>query len=203
MNADDIGTHYRRLLAEHGDSPQAVQYSCIQSQERRFELLADIGDLRYKRILDFGCGTGQLGSYLERNGIEIEYFGTDIVQEFLTLCRSKFPKGHFEEFSRLSQMNFDYIFIGGVFNNKMANNQAFYQETIRKLFPMCRLGISFNMMSAYVDYQDSALFYEYPENVFGFIKRDITPFVTLRNDYEVKPGVVPFDFTVYAYRGGQ
>ena len=203
MNTDDIGTHYRRLLAEHGDSPQAVQYSCIQSQERRFELLADIGDLRYKRILDFGCGTGQLGSYLERNGIEIEYFGTDIVQEFLTLCRSKFPKGHFEEFSRLSQMNFDYIFIGGVFNNKMANNQAFYQETIRKLFPMCRLGISFNMMSAYVDYQDSALFYEYPENVFGFIKRDITPFVTLRNDYEVKPGVVPFDFTVYAYRGGQ
>ena len=203
MNTDDIGTHYRRLLAEHGDSPQAVQYSCIQSQERRFELLADIGDLRYKRILDFGCGTGQLGSYLKRNGIEIEYFGTDIVPEFLTLCRSKFPKGHFEEFSRLSQMNFDYIFIGGVFNNKMANNQAFYQETIRKLFPMCRLGISFNMMSAYVDYQDSALFYEYPENVFGFIKRDITPFVTLRNDYEVKPGVVPFDFTVYAYRGGQ
>lgn len=203
MNTDDIGTHYRRLLAEHGDSPQAVQYSCIQSQERRFELLADIGDLRNKRILDFGCGTGQLGSYLERNGIEIEYFGTDIVQEFLTLCRSKFPKGRFEEFSRLSQMNFDYIFIGGVFNNKMANNQAFYQETIRKLFPMCRLGISFNMMSAYVDYQDSALFYEYPENVFGFIKRDITPFVTLRNDYEVKPGVVPFDFTVYAYRSGQ
>jgi hypothetical protein len=27
--------------------------------------------------------------------------------------------------------------------------------------------------------------------------------VTLRNDYEVKPGVVPFDFTVYAYRSGQ
>jgi SAM-dependent methyltransferase len=203
MNTDDIGTHYRRLLAEHGDSPQAVQYSCIQSQERRFELLADIGDLRNTRILDFGCGTGQLGSYLERNGIEIEYFGTDIVQEFLTLCRSKFPKGHFEDFSHLSHMKFDYIFIGGVFNNKMANNQAFYQETIRKLFPMCRLGISFNMMSAYVDYQDSALFYEYPENVFGFIKRDITPFVTLRNDYEVKPGVVPFDFTVYAYRSGQ
>jgi hypothetical protein len=25
----------------------------------------------------------------------------------------------------------------------------------------------------------------------------------LRNDYEVKPGVVPFDFTVYAYRHGQ
>lgn len=203
MNTDDIGAHYRRLLAEHGDSPQAVQYSCIRSQERRFELLAEIDDLRNKRILDFGCGTGQLGSYLERNGIEIEYFGTDIVQEFLALCRKKFPKGHFEEFSSLSHMKFDYIIIGGVFNNKMENNQAFYRETLRKLFPMCKLGIAFNMMSAYVDYQDSALFYEYPENVFGFIKREITPFVTLRNDYEVKSGIVPFDFTVYAYRSGQ
>jgi len=27
MNTDDISAHYRRLLAEHGDTPQAVQYS--------------------------------------------------------------------------------------------------------------------------------------------------------------------------------
>jgi hypothetical protein len=68
---------------------------------------------------------------------------------------------------------------------------------------MTRLGLAFNMMSAYVDYQDPGLFYEYPENVFGFLKKEITPYVALRNDYEVKPGVVPFDFTVYAYRGGK
>ena len=203
MHSDDISAHYRRLLAEHGDSPQAVQYSCTKTQERRFELLAGIGDLHQKRILDFGCGTGHLGTYLSRQGIEVEYYGTDIVGEFLTLCRSKFPHGRFEEFSRLSHLQFDYIFVGGVFNNRMADNSRFYEDTIRELFPMCRIGLSFNMMSAYVDYQDPDLFYEYPEKVFSFLKREITPFVNLRNDYEVKPGVVPFDFTVYAYRGGQ
>jgi len=203
MNSDDISTHYRRLLAEHGDTPQAVQYSSAQSQERRFEILAGVGDLQQKRIFDFGCGTGQLGQYLQRQGIECEYFGTDIVDEFLALCKNKFPQGNFEKFSYFSGMQFDYIFIGGVFNNKMASNKKLYEDTLRSLFPMCREGIAFNMMSAYVDYQDSELFYEYPENVFGFIKREITPFVTLRNDYEVKLGVVPFDFTVYAYRSGQ
>jgi SAM-dependent methyltransferase len=203
MNTDDISTHYRRLLAEHGDTPQAVQYSSAQSQERRFEMLAGIGDLRHKRIFDFGCGTGQLGQYLQRQGIDCEYFGTDIVDEFLALCKNKFPQGKFEELNYFYGMQFDYIFICGVFNNKMASNKTFYEDTLRSLFPMCKEGVAFNMMSAYVDYQDSELFYEYPENVFGFIKREITPFVTLRNDYEVKPGVVPFDFTVYAYRSGQ
>lgn len=203
MNTDDISAHYRHLLAEHGDSPQAVQYSCKNSQDRRFELLAGIGDLRNKRILDFGCGTGQLGSYLQAQGIDFEYYGTDIVEEFLTLCQGKFPQGTFEKFDRLSHLEFDYVFVGGVFNNKMANNSQFYQETVAKLFSMCRLGLSFNMMSAYVDFQAPNLFYEYPEKVFGFLKREVTPFVTLRNDYEVKPGVVPFDFTVYAYRSGQ
>ena len=203
MDTADISAHYRRLLAEHGDTPQAVQYSCTQSQERRFEMLAGIGDLQHKRILDFGCGTGQLGHYLKRQDINFEYFGTDIVDEFLTLCRNKFPRGNFEEFSFFSKMQFDYIFISGVFNNKIENNRAFYEKTLRLLFPICKLGIAFNMMSSYVDYQDPALFYEYPENVFGYIKREITPFVVLRNDYEVKGGVVPFDFTVYAYRSGQ
>lgn len=203
MNTNDLSEHYRNLLAVHGDSPLAAQYSCQQSQERRFELLADIGDLHQKRILDFGCGTGQLGSYLANRGIEFDYFGTDIVSDFLTLCRKKFPKGHFEEFSSISNLQFDYIFVSGVFNNLRSDNTQFYQETVRQLFSMCSIGLSFNMMSTYVDFKDPGLFYEYPEHVFSFLKREVTPFVTLRNDYEVKPGVVPFDFTVYAYRGGK
>ena len=203
MKTSDIGEHYRGLLAKYGDSPQAAQYSSRSSQERRFELLAAIGDLNNKKILDFGCGTGHLGSYLTEQGLEFEYFGADIVSEFLTLCREKFPAGHFDELSSLSHLKFDYIFVSGVFNNKRKDNSQFYQDTIRQLFSMCNIGLSFNMMSNYVDYKDPGLFYEYPENVFRFLKREITPFVTLRNDYEVKSGIVPFDFTVYAYQTGQ
>jgi SAM-dependent methyltransferase len=203
MNTSDIGQHYRGLLAKYGDSPQAAQYSSQSSQERRFEILSSIGDLHNKKILDFGCGTGQLGCFLANQGIEFQYFGTDIVSEFLILCREKFPEGRFEEFSAFSHLKFDYIFVSGVFNNLRLDNSQFYQDTIKQLFSMCNIGLSFNMMSNYVDYKDPGLFYEYPENIFRFLKREVTPFVTLRNDYEVKPGVVPFDFTVYAYKNGQ
>jgi len=56
------------------------------------------------------------------------------------------------------------------------------------------------MMSTYVDFFDPGLFYERPERAFGFVKNEIAPFVILRHDYQVKPGVTPFEFIIYAYR---
>ena len=199
----DLKTHYRELLATHGDSPQAVQYSSLESQERRFDILAEIGNLNGCRILDFGCGTGQLNEYLIRKGIIVQYSGVDIVDEFLTLCRNKFPHSRYGKFEEFEGEMFDYIMVSGVFNNRMHDNVSFYQNTIKSLFGMALRGLSFNMMSAYVDYEDEGLFYEYPEKVFAFLKHNVTPFVKLRNDYEVKLAAPPFDFTVYAYRGGQ
>ena len=200
MDFDKLTEHYRTLLKKHGDSPEAVQYSSPESQERRFQILLDIGDLEGKKILDFGCGTGQLGAYLNRVCCKVDYSGVDIVPEFIDLCKSKFPMGRFGFIDDFSEMEFDYIFVSGVFNNKINDNITFYKESIKKLYSMAKIGVSFNMMSAYVDYKDENLFYEYPENVFKFIKSEVTPYVVLKNDYEVKKDVVPFDFTVYAYR---
>jgi SAM-dependent methyltransferase len=199
----DLQAHYRDLLRQHGDSPQAVQYSSRETQERRFEKLIGIGELQGCSVLDFGCGTGQLHDYLSRQGLQVHYHGIDIVDEFLTLCRTKIPNGNFGSLEQFRDQQFDYVMVGGVFNNLIEDNRGFYQETLKTLFAMTRKGLSFNMMSAYVDYQDEGLFYEYPEQVFSFLKRQVTPYVTLLNNYQVKPGVPPFDFTVYAYRGGQ
>lgn len=199
----DLQAHYRDLLRQHGDSPQAVQYSSRETQERRFEKLVNVADLNGCSILDFGCGTGQLQDYLLRQGVKVRYHGVDIVDEFLTLCQEKFPEGRFGQLQDFQGQQFDYVLVAGVFNNLIEDNTAFYQSTLKTLFGMANKGLSFNMMSAYVDYQDEGLFYEYPEKVFAFLKREVTPFVTLRNEYEVKPGVPPFDFTVYAYRAGQ
>jgi cyclopropane fatty-acyl-phospholipid synthase-like methyltransferase len=199
----DLQAHYRDLLRKHGDSPQAAQYSSRETQERRFEKLVDVADLNGCSILDFGCGTGQLQDYLLRHDVNVRYHGVDIVDEFLTLCQEKFPQGRFGQLQDFQGQQFDYVLVAGVFNNLMEDNTAFYQSSLKTLFSMASKGLSFNMMSAYVDYQDEGLFYEYPEKVFAFLKREVTPFVALHNDYEVKAGLPPFDFTVYAYRSGQ
>jgi cyclopropane fatty-acyl-phospholipid synthase-like methyltransferase len=200
---EDLQSHYKNLFIQHGDSAEAVQYASRESQERRFKFLVEVGDLNGKSILDFGCGTGQLYAYLQTQGVTVSYHGVEIVDEFIELCQSKYPSQSFGKIDAFEGKNFDYVFVSGVFNNLIKNNREFYQSTLKKLFGMTRIGLSFNMMSAYVDYQDPGLFYEYPENVFSFLKKEITPYVSLRNDYEVKTGVIPFDFTVYAYRGGK
>lgn len=195
-----IKEHYEALLQEHGDSHLSAQYSSRESQEVRFRILADIADLNGKRILDFGCGTGHLATYLKANGVSCEYTGVDIVPGFFPVAREKNPEARFGLMEEFRWETFDYAFVSGVFNNRMDHNEAFYQQTVRQLLDMVTGGLAFNMMSTYVDYQDEGLYYEDPLKAFAFVKA-LTPFVTLRHDYLVKPNSIPFEFAIYAYKG--
>lgn len=195
-----LENHYRSLLFNHGDSAESAQYSSRESQERRFEILVQIANLNGTKILDFGCGSGHLATYLNSNNVKFSYTGVDVVEEFFDIARKKNPDSRFGVMEDFEHEKFDYVFISGVFNNKRKGNRKFYQDSLRKLFGMCTKGIAFNLMSAYVDYQDPDLFYESPERAFRFVKKEITPFVQLRHDYEVKPGVIPFEFAIYAFK---
>jgi len=193
--------HYRMLLAKYGDSAEAAQYSSRESQFRRFAALARIGDLRGKRVLDFGCGTGALHDYLVTVGqMPALYHGVDIVSEFFDIARQKIPGGQFCHPDTLGDARCDYAFVSGVFNNRKRGNRKFWQESVRSLFARCDIGLAFNMMSTHVDYRDPSLFYENPAIAFTYVKREITPFVSLNHDYLPKPGSVPFEFVIYAYR---
>ena len=197
---DRVSEHYRTLLKQHGDSAESAQYSSRESQECRFSQLIKIGQLEGSKILDFGCGTAHFATYLKSLNINVQYTGADTVEEFFSVAKKKHPQHRFGLYEEFSKERFDYVFISGVFNNKRRDNRNFYQNWIRELFSLCDRGLAFNMMSTYVDYKDKNLFYEKPERAFSFVKSEITPFVTLRHDYEVKQDVIPFEFVIFAYR---
>lgn len=197
--SDAVHAHYRKLLQAHGDTHEAAQYSSRESQEARFRALTEIADLRGKKVLDFGCGTAHLATYLKEHGIDCDYVGVDFVTEFFPFAREKHPQHRFGTWEEFRGETFDYAFVSGVFNNKTDENEAFYKRTVEEIFSRVRMGFAFNMMSTYVDYFDEGLYYVSPESVFGFVKT-LTPFVTLRNDYQVKPGSIPFEFSIYAYK---
>lgn len=195
----DVQAHYRKLLETHGDSHEAAQYSSKESQEARFGVLTAIADLQGAKILDFGCGTAHLATYLKEHGVDCEYVGVDFVTEFFDYALRKHPNHRFGTWDDLKGETFDYAFVSGVFNNKTESNESFYKETVKDIFARVRKGFAFNMMSTYVDYFDEGLYYVQPESVFAYMK-SLTPFVALRNDYQVKPGSIPFEFTIYAYK---
>ena len=196
-----IREHYRSLLIKHGDSAEAAQYSSRESQERRFRQLVRIGDLRGMRLLDFGCGSGHLATYLQTQGIEVRYTGVDIVPELLEMGRVKHPSQRFGQLADFAHERFDYVLVSGVYNNRRSGNRRFWQQSVRELFALCDRGLAFNMMSKYVDYEDEDLFYEQPEKAFAFVKKELTPYVNLIHDYLVKDGSIPFEFCIQALRG--
>ena len=195
----NLEDHYRSLLEAHGDTHVSAQYSSRESQEARYRVLCQIADLNDSAVLDWGCGTGHLLTYLAMNGVECSYTGVDIVPELLDIGRAKHPRHRFGEMTDIEEEIFDWVLISGVFNNKISDNEKFFRDHVGMLWRRCRQGMSFNLMSRWVDYEDPELWYAQPEEVFAFMK-SLTPYVTLRNDYVVKDTRVPFEFVIYAYR---
>jgi SAM-dependent methyltransferase len=196
---EDIRAHYQGLLSAHGDSHYSAQYSSRESQEARYTILSQVADLNGTRVLDWGCGTGHLATWLAEQGMNCRYTGVDIVPEFLEIGRQKHPEHRFGQMKDFEHESFDWILVSGVFNNRMDDNAAFFRDHVADLWKRCSKGLAFNLMSAWVDFEAPDLWYARPEEIFAQMKT-LTPFVTIRNDYVVKSTSIPFEFVVYAYR---
>jgi SAM-dependent methyltransferase len=101
----------------------------------KFQLLLAQGLSPDARVLDVGCGTGQLtealADYLSPVGL---YYGTDIAAEAVAFCQKKFHRANFffvqNEMTRvpLTGIQFDFIYLGSVFTHM-------YPEEIQALLP--------------------------------------------------------------------
>ncbi|MDX1677258.1 class I SAM-dependent methyltransferase [Arsukibacterium sp.] len=198
---DLLSSHYNTLADTYGYSPHAVQQSSYETQERRLQILLEgFTDFKNKKILDFGCGTGHLFRLLQQRGFAGEYVGYDISAGLINLARENNEDGRFELrniFEQPPEEKFDLVFISGVFNNDIGQNESFLQSVLKILFAVTEEGIAFNCLSTFVDFKADGLFYFNPCQVFEFCKEQLTPCVNLRHDYEIKPGVVPFEFSCY------
>ena len=200
-----MAAHYSSLAKRHGDSPRATQWRGSRSQERRFDILFGIGDMSRAKILDFGCGTGaMLESLRRRYDYTGEYVGCDISAGMLKIARAKFPKARFETMDLFAEPPpelFDYVFVSGAFNNDHPDALAFVHEAVPRLFARARLGMAFNALSAYAGKRVVELIYLDPAETFDWVRREVTPLVTLRHDYRIEDEGEPEDFTIYLRRG--
>jgi SAM-dependent methyltransferase len=195
--------HYERLFRRYGDTPDAADWDNRETRERRFAVLSEVAPLAEASVLDFGCGTGELLGYLLRNcRFHGEYTGWDLSEPLLEAARAKFPGVRFQRREILSegiQEDFDYILVSGTFNTDFGQAESFMREAIQLLFRHARKALAFNLLSIHAETHNAGLYYASPETVFDFCRTRLSPRVTVRHDYRLKPGIPPYDFTVYVY----
>ncbi len=200
-----IQQHYKNLFKEHGNSPKSVQWSDELTQKNRFEILSQISG-EINSVIDLGCGLAHYFEFVKEQGFKGKYLGLDFVSEFVEANRDSFKdcrNAEFEVFDIMRDIipsGYDYIVISGMFNNKIEQNEALIFDVVEKCFKACQKGVAFNALSKYVDYFDEGLYYSDPLRVFDFCKRNLTRSVTLRHEYILKPGSIPYEYTVYLYK---
>lgn len=191
-----IITYYENCLERDQDEAKMVGWRSKRRQDLRFKIVSQIDDLNHNSVLDLGCGLGALGEFFQKQEIQVDYTGYEICGRMVNMAKNLRPYLRIKEVDILEddvQERFDWILSSGVFNLRLNDNRAFLEKMLARSFEICKLGVSVNMLSTYVDYQDVELYYARPEEVFALAKT-MTRRVALRYDY------MPYEFTVYLYK---
>ncbi len=196
LSKEYVISFFDKNLMLHGDRPEAVRWSST-GQLLHYQAMLDIGDMNGARILDFGCGKGDLYQFLKDRGIGVAYSGFDINEKLISLAGQKFPGVDFRVFDAEKdelEEDFDYILLCGVFNLQVQGLDELVKNTLIKLFRHCRIALAFNALSAHNPQKDFELHYTSPGEMFAFAVQNLSPLVSLRHDRML------YDFTMFVYK---
>lgn len=203
--SESLKSYYQGLYAKFGNSHQSVQHVSKEAQNVRFKIFLEQISNK-SRVVDLGCGLGDMLAFFRDNGFTGDYLGLDFVPEFIYSAEKKFSddrKSKFKLFdihSDAMPLGYDHVLISGVFNNKTTDNFSFMKSALTKSFAACEKSVIFNALSTYVEYEDPTLFYIDPMVIFDMCKQEMTPFVNLKHDYVTKIGGYPYEFTLSLYK---
>lgn len=185
---------YSKAFEENGETHASVRWATKEGQERRFEVLAQIGDLEGAIILDVGCGLGHFREWLTERSIHVSYTGLDITGRLIDQARMRAPQCEFILDSILSHdfqgRKFDYVFASGLFADYPKGGIHWMTQAIASMWSLCNKGLAFNSLSLWTNVREFGELHADPAETINFC-HTLTDWVTLRHDYH------PRDFTVF------
>jgi len=195
MNDDEVRAvleRYDRRLAELGPVPEALGWT-KNRHVLRYHVLLEPWRLERERVLDFGCGFGDMYAYCREKLPGVRYEGIDLNPSLIETGRARYPDARLRAVHALRdglEGTWDIIVASGVFNIRLGDNWAFIRHAFDLFATHSTRGFAANFLSNRVDYELADTFHADPAKVldlaYGYSNR-----VVLRNDY------MPFEFTVY------
>lgn len=203
---DAISKDYSQRVTDYGSTPSAVGWSDLETQRLRFIQLQKIIEVNEHAfsLSDLGCGYGAFVQTLPENLQQrmSAYKGYDISEKMIEVAKENFksdPKYTFFLSSNIQEKT-DYVIASGIFNHHFGADAkdwwAHIIKTISHMHEQAKKGIAFNIMSAYVDYQEDYIYYCDPMDMLRVCLDSFGRNVRLYHDYNL------FEFTILIKKGG-
>jgi SAM-dependent methyltransferase len=151
-----IESYYTRRVRKYGAVPLGVDWSCVATQELRFEQLLKLCDFSQSRSLsDLGCGYGALSSYIAKHysGTIIDYLGIDVSSAMIREARIRCKRRRLVKFvvGHTSPRVTDYAVASGIFNVKLNAPidvwESLIGRTLMDLRATTRYGFAVNFLA--------------------------------------------------------
>jgi hypothetical protein len=187
-----VADYYTGKLREHGPTHQGVDWNSSESQLLRFEQFMRLFTAGERvAVLDYGCGYGAFGDYLQSAGVELEYVGYDVSSEMVEVARERATDRAGWSFTtaREELKSADVTVASGVFNVRVGTDIESWREytldTITELASLSRRGLGFNMLTSYSDPErmTDRLYYGDPCFYFDWCKHNLSRHVAVLHDY--------------------
>lgn len=193
--------YYQELFKRYGYSPKTLGWD-KQKQYLRFSvLMSEFKGLISPRILDIGCGFGDLNYLLKDTFSEYSYTGIDITPELIATAKEKYAGEYNIKFilgdfiAEKFDSSFDVVVASGTFNTKFSSgrNKEFIKNAMAKAFEIANEGVAFDFLSDKVDFQHEHTFHSSPEEILSMAYSHSRNLI-LYNNY------MPFEFSVIVFK---
>lgn len=205
-----VNAFYRSALERFGPGhSMAVWWASTAAQERRFEVLAEVGPWEGASVADVGCGLGDLFAFFEARGLAVRYEGFDINPAMVAAARAKHPHPR----ARFSLRDvaasglprrFDYAVASGTFNIRVRGHAAYMRAALEAMYARCRRAVAFNVLTPIPEgHPDRELMGRLYGNRLFFHAR-LEPLAAwcgrLARRVEVRTGYRDWDATLFLFR---
>jgi SAM-dependent methyltransferase len=143
---------YRAAARRHGAGFGSLLWASQRTQALRFDAMERIVEFAGRRVLDVGCGRGDLLDFLDERGVRVEsYVGIEGVAELAGAARAKEREGvqvieaDFVAEPHRMFVGAQVVAISGALNTMGAD--AFYR-TLRRAYEAASEALVFNFLSS-------------------------------------------------------
>lgn len=187
---------YGERLRAHGASARALGWGSREHQVARFAVAASMCDLGGKRVLDYGCGFGDLLGHLHGEGVTpAEFVGVDVNPDFIAVAGARYPGARFFVNDMASEgptaWSADVVVMLGLLNYRQPglDNLAFAARMLRLAFQWARECVicDFHSDVETPGYTREDWINYYPPARIVELGLSLTPFVAVRHDYAPSP----------------